>query len=103
MSRNRFRFIWRFFHVNHIENNNDNDLVDREQTNAEVEVEEEEEEDVVENISKNVTGNNGTKHIITRDEKLTKREDEKRTYADVVRSNNDTEFLPSLQQEVSTV
>ena len=65
----------------------------------------------VENISKNVTGNNGTKYI-TRDEKLTKREDEKRMYADVVRSNNDTcktytgtatEFLPSLQQEVSTV
>ena len=53
-----------------------------------------------------MTGNNGTKHI-TRNEKLTKREDEKRTYADVVRSKTytgtATEFLPSLQQEVSTV
>ena len=65
----------------------------------------------VENISKNVTGNNGTKHI-TRDEELAKREDEKRTYADVVMSNVDTcktytgtatEFLSNLQQKVSTV
>ena len=58
-----------------------------------------------------MTGNNGTKHI-TRDEELAKREDEKRTYADVVMSNVDTcktytgtatELLPNLQHKVSTV
>jgi hypothetical protein len=47
MSRNRFRFIWRFFHVNHNDNNDLQDPFDREQTDIEVEAEAEVEDDVI--------------------------------------------------------
>jgi hypothetical protein len=54
ISRNRFRFIWSFFHVNHNHNNDLQDPFDREQTDIEVQAEVEDdvigqEEEVEEN------------------------------------------------------
>ena len=47
MSRNRFRFIWRFFHVNHNDNNDLQASFDREQADVELEAEAEVEDDVI--------------------------------------------------------